>query len=47
MGNYPDLGRKAKAAIPGAQLVEIAEAGHLPQVQQWDAYWRALEEFLR
>lgn len=46
LGNYPELGRKAKAAIPGAVLVEIANAGHLPQVEQFDAYIAALGSFL-
>jgi pimeloyl-ACP methyl ester carboxylesterase len=46
LGNYPELGRQARAAIPGAQLVEIADAGHLPQVEQFEAYRRALEQFL-
>jgi pimeloyl-ACP methyl ester carboxylesterase len=47
LGNYPELGRRAKAAIPNAQLVEIADAGHLPQVEQFDAYLAALTHFLR
>lgn len=47
LGNYPDLGRRAKAAIPGAELVEIPAAGHLPQVEQFDEYLRALTGFLR
>jgi pimeloyl-ACP methyl ester carboxylesterase len=47
IGNYPELGRQAKAAIPGAQLVEIEEAGHLPQVEQFDLYLSALTAFLR
>lgn len=47
MGNYPELGRLTKAAIPTCQLVEIEGAGHLPQVQQFDTYWRAMESFLK
>lgn len=46
LGNYPELGRRAQAAIPQARLVAIEEAGHLPQVEAFDRYWRALEEFL-
>jgi pimeloyl-ACP methyl ester carboxylesterase len=46
LGNYPELGRRAKAAIPGAQLVEMANAGHLPQVEQFDAYFAAVSTFL-
>jgi pimeloyl-ACP methyl ester carboxylesterase len=33
IGNYPLLGRRAAAAIPGATLVEFADLGHSPQVQ--------------
>lgn len=33
LGDYPVLGRRAAAAIPGARLVEFAELGHSPQVQ--------------
>jgi len=47
MGNYPELGRLTKAAIPMCQLVEIDGAGHLPQVQQFDTYWQAMESFLK
>jgi len=46
MGNYPELGRRTKAAIPNCRLVEIEGAGHLPQVQRFDAYWQAVEGFL-
>jgi pimeloyl-ACP methyl ester carboxylesterase len=33
LGDYPALGRRAAAAIPGATLVEFADLGHSPQVQ--------------
>lgn len=46
LGQYPELGRRAQAAIPGARLVAIEEAGHLPQVEEFERYRRALEEFL-
>ena len=46
MGDYPELGRRTKAAIPDCRLVEIDGAGHLPQVQQFDAYWQAVDSFL-
>jgi pimeloyl-ACP methyl ester carboxylesterase len=46
LGNYPELGRRAQAAIPGAVLIEIANAGHLPQVEQFEAYITALSSFL-
>ena len=46
MGDYPALGKSAAARIPGARLVEIAEAGHVPQVDAFDAYFAALSAFL-
>ena len=47
LGHYPELGRAARERIPGAELVEIAEAGHLPQVEQWEQYSAALLSFLK
>ena len=47
LGHYPELGRLTRDKIPGAQLVEIADAGHLPQVEQWSQYSEALLTFLR
>lgn len=47
MGDYPRLGRLTRDKIAGARLVEIADAGHLPQVENWNAYRDALVDFLR
>jgi pimeloyl-ACP methyl ester carboxylesterase len=33
IGNYPALGKRAAAAIPGAVLVEFEDLGHSPQVE--------------
>jgi pimeloyl-ACP methyl ester carboxylesterase len=46
MGDYPALGRAAARRIPNARLVEIAEAGHLPQVDAFPKYVRALLDFI-
>jgi pimeloyl-ACP methyl ester carboxylesterase len=46
LGNYPELGRRAAAAIPGAKLVELPGVGHMPQVEAWADYERALLGFL-
>ncbi len=46
LGDYPALGKKAAAAIPGAKLIEIPGVGHLPQVEAFDAYASALAAFL-
>jgi len=44
LGNYPELGRRAAKAIPGAVLVEFPDLGHSPQVE---APARFHEAFLR
>jgi pimeloyl-ACP methyl ester carboxylesterase len=46
LGDYPALGKRTAAAIPGAQLVEIPGVGHLPQVEAFEAYAQALAQFL-
>jgi pimeloyl-ACP methyl ester carboxylesterase len=46
LGDYPALGKKAAAAIPGAILVEIPGVGHLPQVEAFEPYSQALANFL-
>jgi pimeloyl-ACP methyl ester carboxylesterase len=46
MGDYPALGRAAARRIPNARLVEIPEAGHLPQVETFPKYIRALLDFI-
>ncbi len=46
MGNYPRLGQITKRSIPDCRLVEIESAGHLPQVERFDAYWQAIESFI-
>jgi pimeloyl-ACP methyl ester carboxylesterase len=42
LGNYAELGKLAAARIPGAKLVEFAELGHAPQIQNPTAFHRAL-----
>jgi pimeloyl-ACP methyl ester carboxylesterase len=46
LGDYPALGKRTAAAIPGAQLVEIPGVGHVPQVEAFEAYSQALAQFL-
>lgn len=46
MGDYPALGKAAAQRISGARLAEIAEAGHLPQVDSFERYIRALLDFI-
>ncbi|SRR5450830_653520 len=42
LGNYPQLARQAAAVIPKVKLVEFADAGHAPQMQEPEAFHAAL-----
>jgi pimeloyl-ACP methyl ester carboxylesterase len=42
LGRYPELAKRAAEAIPGAKLVEFAELGHAPQMQDPRAFHQAL-----
>jgi len=47
LGRYPELGRRAARAIPGAQLVELEGVGHIPHLEAPDRFHAALLESLR
>jgi len=47
LGDYTQLGKRARDAIPGAQLIEIEGAGHIPQVEAFDRYSEALQQLLQ
>jgi pimeloyl-ACP methyl ester carboxylesterase len=47
LGDYTQLGKRARDAIPGAQLIEIEGAGHIPQVEAFDRYSEALLQLLQ
>ena len=47
VGQYPELGKKTARAIPGAKLVEIPNAGHLPQFEAPEKFQPALLGFLQ
>lgn len=47
LGQYPVLGRRAAAAIPGARLIELEGIGHMPQVEDFDGYLQALLPFIQ
>ncbi|AJC44548.1 alpha/beta fold hydrolase [Xanthomonas sacchari] len=46
LGDYPVLGRRAAAAIPGARLVAFDDLGHSPQVEAPQRFNAALLEAL-
>lgn len=45
-GNYPNLGRDAQARIPGAQLRELPDAGHVPHLEDPEHFIAVLMDFL-
>lgn len=47
MGDYTKLGKKAARLIPKAKLVEIKGVGHVPQIENFPAYEKALLGFLK
>jgi pimeloyl-ACP methyl ester carboxylesterase len=47
MGDYTQLGKHARDAIPGATLIEIEGVGHIPQVEAFDQYRDALLSLLQ
>lgn len=46
LGNYPQLGKQAAAAIPNAKLVELAGLGHAPQIEAFLKFIEPLKSFL-
>jgi 3-oxoadipate enol-lactonase len=43
----PEIGRKMAAQIPGAKLVVIPDAGHLPNIERPEAFNEPVLQFLR
>ncbi|MGX2993226.1 alpha/beta fold hydrolase [Streptomyces sp. JNUCC 64] len=46
LGNFPVLGRRAAAAIPGSRLLELPGVGHLPQLEAKRRFEREVLSFL-
>jgi pimeloyl-ACP methyl ester carboxylesterase len=42
LGNYPELAKATQRAIPNAKLVQFPDLGHAPQMQDPDAFHKAL-----
>jgi len=42
LGNYPELGKAAAKAVPGAKLVEFPDLGHAPQMSDPGGFDKAL-----
>ena len=47
LGHYDVLGKEAAAAIPGAELIEFGDLGHVPQMQDPERLHAALVGWLR
>lgn len=47
LGNYPELGKRTAAAIPGAKLAPLAAIGHIPHIEAAEKFNSLLLEFLR
>lgn len=47
VGQYPELGRATVRLIPGAQLVEIANVGHIPHMEMKEKFHEALLNFMK
>lgn len=47
LGNYQVLGEQAASAIPNATLIEFADLGHSPHIQEPERFHRALFKHLR
>ena len=45
-GQYPELGRKTKAAIPNSKLIELENVGHIPHVQVFERFMESVLEFI-
>ncbi len=46
MGDYTRLGKQTARAIPKSRLVELRGVGHMPQVEAYSQYEKALLDFL-
>lgn len=46
VGRYDQLGRKTARLIPGAKLIELKNVGHIPQVEDFESYKKAVSDFL-
>jgi uncharacterized protein (DUF983 family) len=42
LGHYPELARLAEKTIPTAKLIEFPDLGHAPQMQEPQAFHKAL-----
>lgn len=46
LGRYDLLGKEVIKTIPKGTLVELPGIGHMPQVEDYDGYWKTISGFL-
>lgn len=46
MGNYPALGKQAARMIPKAKLEELKGLGHMPFIEDYATFWKAMKRHL-
>jgi pimeloyl-ACP methyl ester carboxylesterase len=46
LGDYPELGRRARDRIPDARLVALEGVGHVPHFEAWERFIEPLKAFL-
>lgn len=46
LGDYTQLGKRAKRVIPKSKLVEIPGVGHVPQIEAFATYKKAMLDFI-
>ncbi|MBF6645292.1 alpha/beta fold hydrolase [Chryseobacterium indologenes] len=47
MGQYQELGKKTQQEIGGSKLVEIENVGHLPHIEVYPQFFKALFDFIK
>lgn len=47
LGLYPQLGKAVAQMIPKSKLIEMQGVGHVPQVERFDEYIKAILDFLK
>jgi pimeloyl-ACP methyl ester carboxylesterase len=47
MGNYAELGKRTRDAIPGSRLIELDGLGHVPQIEAFERFRAALFDCLQ
>lgn len=47
MGLYPELGKQTQKLIPKSKLEELPGLGHMPFIEDYSAFWKAMDKHLK